>query len=66
MVLKNAFSIHLKRKEELDVRPSGLENVLDYGVTFIICTLSALVFAFGFNLRMDMRELKYIRGEKLR
>lgn len=29
------------------------KNVRDYGVTFLVCTLSAFVFAFGFNAFMD-------------
>jgi uncharacterized membrane-anchored protein YitT (DUF2179 family) len=54
MVLKKRTFEEIKQKNKnwmLD-HPVA-KNIIDYTLTFIVCTLSALVFAFGFNAFMD-------------
>jgi len=54
MVLKKRiFDTFEEKKKNWMYDHPVWKNVIDYGVTFIICTLSALVFAFGFNAFMD-------------
>ncbi|MCI2111599.1 MAG: YitT family protein [Bacilli bacterium] len=54
MVLKKRVfdDIKLKQKDWMLDHPIW-KNIIDYGLTFFVSTLSALVFAFGFNAFMD-------------
>jgi uncharacterized membrane-anchored protein YitT (DUF2179 family) len=54
MVLKKrAFSSFQEKKKNWMYDHPVAKNIIDYVLTFIVCTLSAFVFAFGFNAFMD-------------